>query len=160
MEWMTDPQIWIAFFTLTALEIVLGIDNIIFISILAGKLPQAEQTRARTPEPAFRRGAGLLQPWRTPPMTATTARSSGAGGLYPPTVRGAARPLPLRKFLLRFVRNPLCALPQASYEEGLIVHDTGRAVVAWVTDPALIERILLHDAERFPKTQLEKRESR
>jgi cytochrome P450 len=55
------------------------------------------------------------------------------------------------------VRNPLCALPQAAYEEGVIVHDTSRAVVAWVTDPALIERVLLHEAERFPKTQLEKR---
>jgi predicted tellurium resistance membrane protein TerC len=48
MEWLTDPQIWIAFLTLTVLELVLGIDNIIFISILAGKLPQAQQGRART----------------------------------------------------------------------------------------------------------------
>jgi len=48
MEWLTDPQIWIAFVTLFALEVVLGIDNIIFISILAGKLPPAEQPRART----------------------------------------------------------------------------------------------------------------
>lgn len=47
MEWMADPQAWIAFATLLALEIVLGIDNIIFISILAGKLPAAEQARAR-----------------------------------------------------------------------------------------------------------------
>src|SRR5687767_13305283 len=47
MEWMTDPAIWIAFFTLTVLEIVLGIDNIVFISILAGKLPAAQQNRAR-----------------------------------------------------------------------------------------------------------------
>ena len=39
MEWLTDPQIWIAFLTLAALEIVLGIDNIVFISILVGKLP-------------------------------------------------------------------------------------------------------------------------
>jgi predicted tellurium resistance membrane protein TerC len=39
MEWIADPQVWIALLTLTALEIVLGIDNIIFISILAGKLP-------------------------------------------------------------------------------------------------------------------------
>jgi predicted tellurium resistance membrane protein TerC len=36
MDWLTDPQIWISLLTLTALEIVLGIDNIIFISILAG----------------------------------------------------------------------------------------------------------------------------
>lgn len=48
MDWLTDPQAWIAFATLLALEIVLGIDNIVFISILAGKLPAAQQARART----------------------------------------------------------------------------------------------------------------
>jgi predicted tellurium resistance membrane protein TerC len=47
MELLTDPQVWLAFLTLTALEIVLGIDNIIFISILAGKLPPEEQPKAR-----------------------------------------------------------------------------------------------------------------
>ncbi len=47
MEWLSDPQIWISLFTLTALEIVLGIDNIIFISILAGKLPAHQQAKAR-----------------------------------------------------------------------------------------------------------------
>jgi predicted tellurium resistance membrane protein TerC len=47
MDWLTDPQIWIAFATLTFLEIVLGVDNIIFISILSGKLPEAQQPRAR-----------------------------------------------------------------------------------------------------------------
>ena len=48
MEWLTDPQIWIGLLTLTLLEIVLGIDNIVFISILAGKLPQHQQAKART----------------------------------------------------------------------------------------------------------------
>jgi len=48
LELLTDPQAWIAFATLTALELVLGIDNIIFISILAGKLPADQQPRART----------------------------------------------------------------------------------------------------------------
>lgn len=48
MEMLTDPQVWLAFATLTALEIVLGIDNIIFISILAGRLPKAQQARGRT----------------------------------------------------------------------------------------------------------------
>lgn len=48
MDWLTNPDIWIALLTLTALEIVLGIDNIIFISILSGKLPRKEQPRART----------------------------------------------------------------------------------------------------------------
>jgi predicted tellurium resistance membrane protein TerC len=47
MEWLTDPQIWISLLTLTALEIVLGIDNIIFIAILAGKLPPEQQAKAR-----------------------------------------------------------------------------------------------------------------
>ena len=47
MEWLSDPQAWIALGTLTALEIVLGIDNIIFISILAGKLPESQRKKAR-----------------------------------------------------------------------------------------------------------------
>jgi predicted tellurium resistance membrane protein TerC len=47
MEWMTEPQTWIALVTLTALEIVLGIDNIIFIAILSSKLPAHQQNRAR-----------------------------------------------------------------------------------------------------------------
>ena len=47
MEWLLDPQIWIAFLTLTALEIVLGIDNIVFISVLAGRLPEEQRNRAR-----------------------------------------------------------------------------------------------------------------
>ena len=47
MTWLTDPGIWIALATLTFLEIVLGVDNIIFISILSGKLPPAQQPAAR-----------------------------------------------------------------------------------------------------------------
>jgi predicted tellurium resistance membrane protein TerC len=47
MEWLMDPQVWIALATLTALEIVLGVDNIIFISILVGRLPPHQRNRAR-----------------------------------------------------------------------------------------------------------------
>jgi len=47
MEWMTQPEAWIALATLTALEIVLGIDNIIFISILAGRLPEEQRSKGR-----------------------------------------------------------------------------------------------------------------
>jgi predicted tellurium resistance membrane protein TerC len=47
MQWISDPQAWIALVTLTALEIVLGIDNIIFISILAGRLPREKRNFAR-----------------------------------------------------------------------------------------------------------------
>jgi predicted tellurium resistance membrane protein TerC len=48
IDWLADPQAWISLFTLTVLEIVLGVDNIIFISILAGKLPPEQQAKART----------------------------------------------------------------------------------------------------------------
>jgi predicted tellurium resistance membrane protein TerC len=47
-EWLLDPQIWASLLTLTILEIVLGIDNLIFISIVAGRLPAHQQARART----------------------------------------------------------------------------------------------------------------
>ena len=58
MNWITDPQTWIGFLTLTGLEIVLGIDNVIFISILAGKLHPEQQGRAR------RLGLGLAMVMR------------------------------------------------------------------------------------------------
>ena len=47
MDWLTNPEAWIALLTLTALEIVLGIDNIIFISILVGRLPEHQRNRGR-----------------------------------------------------------------------------------------------------------------
>jgi predicted tellurium resistance membrane protein TerC len=47
MEWISNPEIWISLLTLTLLEIVLGIDNIVFVSILAGKLPKEQQIKAR-----------------------------------------------------------------------------------------------------------------
>lgn len=60
MEWLADPQAWIALATLTALEIVLGIDNIVFISILVGRLPEAQRNRARTLGLALALGTRLL----------------------------------------------------------------------------------------------------
>ena len=47
MEWLSDPNAWVALATLTALEIVLGVDNIIFISILCGRLPEHQRAKAR-----------------------------------------------------------------------------------------------------------------
>ncbi len=47
LEWLANPQVWIALGTLTALEIVLGIDNIIFLSVLVGRLPEAQRAFAR-----------------------------------------------------------------------------------------------------------------
>ena len=77
MDWLTDPQAWVALATLTVLEIVLGIDNIIFISILTSKLPANQQEKARLlglGVAMFARVAllfsitwvmGLKQPWFT-----------------------------------------------------------------------------------------------
>lgn len=48
MNWLSDPNVWLALLTLSALEIVLGIDNIIFIAILSGKLPAKQQAKGRT----------------------------------------------------------------------------------------------------------------
>jgi predicted tellurium resistance membrane protein TerC len=53
MEWLLDPNAWLALATLTALEIVLGVDNIIFISILCGRLPEHQRAKARTLGLAF-----------------------------------------------------------------------------------------------------------
>ena len=64
MEWMTHFQSWVALGTLTALEIVLGIDNIIFISILVGRLPQER----RQPRPRPRPGPGHGQPHPPAPL--------------------------------------------------------------------------------------------
>ena len=47
MEWIAEPQAWIALITLTALEIVLGIDNIVFISVLTGRLPEDQRQKGR-----------------------------------------------------------------------------------------------------------------
>ncbi len=47
MSWISDPNLWLSFLTLTVLEIVLGIDNLIFVSILSGRLPRGQQSRGR-----------------------------------------------------------------------------------------------------------------
>jgi predicted tellurium resistance membrane protein TerC len=60
MEWITSPEAWIALTTLTLLEIVLGVDNIIFISILVGRLPEAERQRARMLGLGFAMGTRIL----------------------------------------------------------------------------------------------------
>ncbi|MBS0233069.1 MAG: cytochrome P450 [Proteobacteria bacterium] len=77
--------------------------------------------------------------------------------LYPPTVKPSSRPLPLLPFLGRFIRNPLRAIPQSVYDEPVVTYGRKRTLVAWVTDPTLIENILVKNAEQFPKTRLDRR---
>jgi predicted tellurium resistance membrane protein TerC len=60
MEWVTSPEAWIALTTLTLLEIVLGVDNIIFISILVGRLPETQRQRARLLGLGFAMGTRIL----------------------------------------------------------------------------------------------------
>ncbi len=60
MEWLADPKAWVALATLTALEIVLGVDNIIFISILVGRLPEALRNKARILGLALAMGTRIL----------------------------------------------------------------------------------------------------
>jgi len=81
---------------------------------------------------------------------------TAADALYPPTVKPSVRSPLLLPFIARFVRNPLRSLPHTVYEEYVATYGK-RPLVAWVTDPALIENILLKYAERFPKTRLDRR---
>jgi predicted tellurium resistance membrane protein TerC len=60
MSFLTSPEAWIALLTLTVLEIVLGVDNIVFVSILAGKLPREQQAKARTMGLALAMGTRIL----------------------------------------------------------------------------------------------------
>ena len=93
MDWLTNPQIWIGLLTLTALEIVLGIDNIVFISVLASKLSPASQGRQHSGDDddtgmrgsrnvgvaAIRRGAGDSSDARRVVLPAHRATSSSRG---------------------------------------------------------------------------------
>jgi predicted tellurium resistance membrane protein TerC len=60
MDFLTSPEAWVALLTLTVLEIVLGVDNIVFVSILSGKLPKVQQARARTMGLALAMGTRIL----------------------------------------------------------------------------------------------------
>jgi predicted tellurium resistance membrane protein TerC len=96
MNWLTDPNVWFALLTLSAIEIVLGIDNIIFIAILADKLPQNQKARGRTvglllamlTRIVFLFSITLIMKLTTPLFTIITTEISGrdliliAGGLF------------------------------------------------------------------------------
>lgn len=87
----------------------------------------------------------------------TTHSKPPAPPLYPPTVKPAARALPLSVSLLRFVRNPLRSLPRTVYEEPIVAYGRKRPLVAWVTGPELLEQVLVKQTSLFVKTRLDKR---
>lgn len=86
-----------------------------------------------------------------------TRAPADAGPLYPPTVEPMAQPLGLPRTLTLFVRNPLRALPRQVYEEPIVFPLGRNPRMAWVTDPALVEQILVGSHEQFPKSHLEAR---
>lgn len=81
-----------------------------------------------------------------------------SSGLYPRSVKPAPRPLPVHRFFLQFVRNPLRIVPEAAYHEGMVVRERrtgGKA--AWITNPGLIEDVLLRNHGALEKSEFEKR---
>ncbi len=86
-----------------------------------------------------------------------TAAVPTVPALYPPTVTPPAQPLPLRKFVFRFVRNPLLALPQAAYEDRFVRLESSRYNVYWVVAPDLVEDVLIKHTATFLKSPVEKR---
>lgn len=135
MELLTDPQIWIAFGTLTVLEVVLGIDNIVFISILAGKLPEEQRGRART------LGLGLAMLIRIGLLFAI----SWVIGLTTPLVEVFGQEISGRDIIL--IAGGLFLLAKATHEihqklEGEEGHASARIPPSFV---AVIVQILLLD---------------
>jgi cytochrome P450 len=85
----------------------------------------------------------------------TVSHAGGDGEpLYPPTLSPPPEPLSLPKFLVAISKNPLHVVPEVVYREPIVQY---RSWLTWVTDPALVKRILFDDRDNFPKTPLEKR---
>jgi predicted tellurium resistance membrane protein TerC len=137
VEWLTNPDIWIALVTLTTLEIVLGIDNIVFISILAGKLPHSSQARARNV------GLGLAMIMRILLLLSI----SWVIGLIDPLFSIFGKEISGRDIIL--ILGGLFLLGKATYEiheklEGEEAHGSKGAQVA--TFAAVLTQIVLLDA--------------
>jgi predicted tellurium resistance membrane protein TerC len=133
-EWLTSPEAWIALGTLTALEIVLGIDNIIFISILVGRLPESQRAFAR------RMGLGLAMIARLGLLFSI----SWVMGLTEPWVTVFTHAISGRDVIL--VGGGLFLLAKATHEihnslEG--VEESGHTVVAASMGMVLLQIALL-----------------
>ena len=88
-----------------------------------------------------------------------SADTSSDAPLYPPTVQPPDEPLPIHKFLLPFVRNPIRTIPRGAYEEAILVANlAGNMRAAWINDPALVEKVLLNKEGAYRKLpNIEKR---
>jgi predicted tellurium resistance membrane protein TerC len=135
IEWLTSPQTWMALVTLTLLEIVLGVDNVIFVSILAGKLPRAKQSRAR------RLGLFLAMFMRI----ALLASISWLVRLTAPLVSAAGHEFSGRDLIL--LVGGLFLIAKATYEiherlEGEQGHESARVAASFT---AVIVQVMLLD---------------
>ncbi len=90
-------------------------------------------------------------------MTLTRADADAPPLLYPPRVSPPARALPLWRFLPTFLRNPLRTVPRPVFEEPFYVPAPMRGRLVWITDPKLIERVLLDEHAELPKSPVERR---
>lgn len=136
MELLTSPDTWIALLTLTVLEVVLGIDNVIFISILVGRLPAEVRDRARII------GLGLAMGMRI----ALLLTISWIVGLTQPLLEIAGRPLSARDLIL--IGGGLFLLWKATTEiheslEGEAAHPSVGAVGAATFGGVLVQIVLL-----------------
>lgn len=77
--------------------------------------------------------------------------------LYPPTVAPSETPLSRLQLLLRVARNPLTTLPREAYEQPITITRRDTTTMVWVSEPALVEEVLLGQADSFEKTPIEKR---
>lgn len=78
---------------------------------------------------------------------------AGAVALYPPTVTPPVAPLGVPAFVAKFVRNPLTTLPKGCWEAPITIIERRFGQIVWIADPALIETVLLVEAEQFPKAK-------
>ena len=90
-------------------------------------------------------------------MSKSDEATASQPALYPPAVTAPEQPLPIWRFLPTFLRNPLRAMPAGVYHEPIYSPSGLGGRMAWVTDPELVERILLGEHESFPKSRIEHR---
>jgi predicted tellurium resistance membrane protein TerC len=135
MDWISNPDIWLALLTLTSLEIVLGIDNVVFISILSGKLPVGQQERAR------RIGLGLAMVMRILLLLGI----SWVIGLTATLFTVVGNEISGRDLIL--ILGGLFLLGKATFEihEKLEGHEADRQVAAVATLGAVLVQIVLLD---------------
>ena len=113
MDWLNDPQAWASLLTLTVLEIVLGIDNLIFITILAGRLP-AQPARARAASATRERCmTDLRRGTRAPVVPRGTPRVSAIQNAYPASASALVLPHSDNGGRLRGGLGPACGVARA-----------------------------------------------